>query len=107
MKDVAHSTSDIHKLAIQVGIPDGLAREFRQDFKAFKPIYQEQYWPAHDLEGMAGGHRQVALVNVRRVASREANLPLNKRRLDKNAYWHFSVADIDVSRGLGVWILST
>jgi len=37
LKDMTDSTSAIYRTAIQVEVPDGMARAFKEDLKLFKP----------------------------------------------------------------------
>jgi len=41
LKDMADSTSGIYRTAIQLGVPDGMARAFKEDLKLFKPAWRE------------------------------------------------------------------
>ncbi len=41
LKDMADPTSAIYRTAIQVGVPDGMARAFKEDLKLFKPAWRE------------------------------------------------------------------
>jgi hypothetical protein len=55
-----NTSSKIFYLAISKGIPSGLAARFKEDFRRFKRIYQDQYAPARQLgqlrgEDMLGG----------------------------------------------------
>ena len=37
LKDMNQHDSGVYKLAMQAGLPDGLARDFKKDLKIFKP----------------------------------------------------------------------
>jgi hypothetical protein len=54
LKLMSDTSSTIFCLAISKGIPSGLAAGFREDFRRFKRIYQDQYAPARQLGQLRG-----------------------------------------------------
>ena len=52
LKQMEDCTSRMYQLAIQLGISDRLARGFREELSAFKPIYREQQATAAILGGL-------------------------------------------------------
>ncbi len=41
LKEMSDTTSSIYRTAIQLGVPDGMARSFRGDLKTFKPQWRQ------------------------------------------------------------------
>lgn len=53
LKQMEDGSSRLYQLAIRLGISNGLARGFREELSAFKPIYREQQAAAALLGGLA------------------------------------------------------
>ena len=41
LKGMSDTSSTLYRTAIQLGVPDGMARGFREELKAFKPQWRQ------------------------------------------------------------------
>ena len=41
LKSISDASSILYRTAIQAGIPDGIARSFKEELKIFKPVWRQ------------------------------------------------------------------